>query len=355
MGTAADLEVVLDGLFLENTTYDYNDYVNKDDGPDSRVLSVFVPLLYSLTLISGLLGNGLVLAVLCQLRRAWSVADTFVLLLSSANALLLFTLPFWAAEAAQGWSFGTPVCSLMGAIFKTSFCCGAVLLACMGVECSLFIARDVEMFSKWKPRQVQASFLLVWLFCLLLCIPDWIALKHWELGMSGVVKCSFNFPQPSTAAHASRWLYHIVGFVTPFIIIVFCFSYILVQLSHSPKKLQKQTAVRLILMLLLAFLVCWTPFNLTLIGDTVNFHLGNTLTLDRPLLMIIVLGCLQSSVNPVLYICVCANFRRHLLHMLCLCHEKPPNQNLPLWENSKNESEENGQMCLQKTVHETCS
>ena len=93
------MEVDRSGIFDTNTTYDYNDdyiYV-----PDEECKSVghyrfeafFVPFLYSLAMIVGLLGNGLLLTVLFRKRRAWSVTDTFVLHLVIADSLLLLTLP----------------------------------------------------------------------------------------------------------------------------------------------------------------------------------------------------------------------------------------------------------------------
>ena len=114
--------VELDGLFLHNSTFDYGDYQYRGDDLSpcghQRFQAVFIPVLHSLALVLGLLGNGLVLGVLFQLRRTWSVTDTFILHLAVADTLLLLTLPFWAMEASQGWIFGTGLCKLMGAIFK---------------------------------------------------------------------------------------------------------------------------------------------------------------------------------------------------------------------------------------------
>lgn len=76
-------------------------------------------VLYLLAFVVGVLGNGLLLLVLVQSRRTWSVTDTFILHLAVADVLLLATLPMWAAQAAQaeGWTFGTPLCKITGAVF----------------------------------------------------------------------------------------------------------------------------------------------------------------------------------------------------------------------------------------------
>lgn len=116
-----DMNVELDGLFRHNTTYDYNDdYEYKEDFESRDSKAVLIPLLYSVVLVVGLLGNGLLLAVLYQKRRSWSISDTFILHLSVADILLLVTLPFWAVQATQdcGWCFKVPVCKISGVVFK---------------------------------------------------------------------------------------------------------------------------------------------------------------------------------------------------------------------------------------------
>lgn len=81
--------------------------------------AMFIMVLYSLAFVVGLLGNGLLLVVLVWSRRTWSVTDTFILHLAVSDVLLLVTLPMWAREAAQpqGWTFGTPLCKITGAVF----------------------------------------------------------------------------------------------------------------------------------------------------------------------------------------------------------------------------------------------
>lgn len=81
--------------------------------------AVFIPVLFSIVFVVGVLGNGVLLGVLARSRRMWSVTDTFILHLGVADLLLLVTLPFTIAQAAQvnGWTFGTPFCKITGAVF----------------------------------------------------------------------------------------------------------------------------------------------------------------------------------------------------------------------------------------------
>lgn len=117
------MEVDLDGLFRHNGTYDYDESYEYNDDFESRgSKAVLIPVLYSVQLVVGLLGNGLLLVVLAQKRRSWTISDTFVFHQSVADISLLLTLPFWAAQAAQhcGWCFGGFLCKISGAVFNVS-------------------------------------------------------------------------------------------------------------------------------------------------------------------------------------------------------------------------------------------
>lgn len=117
------MDVELDGLFRHNSTYDYDqDYEYEEDVESRGSAAVLITVLYSAELAIGLLGNGLLLAVLAQRRRSWSISDTFILHLSVADILLLTTLPFLATQAAQqcGWCFGGFLCNISKAVFNVS-------------------------------------------------------------------------------------------------------------------------------------------------------------------------------------------------------------------------------------------
>ncbi|XP_023688970.2 C-X-C chemokine receptor type 3-like isoform X1 [Paramormyrops kingsleyae] len=323
-----------------------------------RFDAVFIPVLYTLTLLVGLLGNGLVLAILCQMRRTWSITDTFILHLSVADLLLLITLPFWAAEAVQGWKFGTPLCKLMGAIFKINFFCGIFLLACISLDRYLSIVHAVQMYSRRKPWQVQASCLFVWFFCLILSVPDWVFLEGQYDSRSEMYKCEHNYSKYSANVTnwrlASRLLYHIVGFLIPSVVMVFCYSCILLRLHRGSQGIQKQRAIRVILVLVVAFFICWTPFNITLIvntlhaNDTINRTCESTTALDISMTATTTLGYMHCCLNPILYAFVGIKFRNQLLEMLkalgCRLHGqyRMPSRKSSVWSESGDTSYTSG-------------
>ncbi|XP_062321624.1 C-X-C chemokine receptor type 3.1 [Osmerus eperlanus] len=324
--------------FFENYTYDlFNDSEGDtccgvgevcDFTKGMRFDAVFLPLLYSVAVVLGLLGNGLVFWILAQKKRSWTVTDTFILHLGIADSMLLFTLPFWAAQATQteGWTFGTPLCKITGAIFQINFYCGIFLLAVISLDRYLSIIHAAQMYSRKKTWVVHSSCAFVWICSILLSIPDWLFLQSVKDTRRNKTECVHNYLGYGQSVPqwrlASRLIYHLVGFLLPSAVLLYCYSCILLRLQRGSQGLQKHRAVRVILALVLVFFLCWTPYNITLMVDTL--HSNNTLkdtcetrtSLDIALSATSSLGYLHCSLNPVVYAFVGVTFRRHLLAIL---------------------------------------
>ncbi|KAK5598766.1 hypothetical protein CRENBAI_004681 [Crenichthys baileyi] len=310
----------------ENSSYEEGDVCDLMDG--TKFEAVFIPTLYSVAFVVGILGNGLLLGVLFQSRKRWSVTDTFILHLAVSDVLLLVTLPLWATQYASslGWEFGTGLCKFTGAIFTINFYCGIFLLACISFDRYLSIVHATQMYNRRKPWVVHASCSLVWFFSVLLSIPDWIFLEDVKNDRQGHrAVCTRNYYKSGldvrTQKIAARALYHALGFVFPSVVLIFCYSCILLQLQCGTKGLQKQRAFKVIIGVVAVFFLCWTPYNVVLLADTVqlnnntgtcetNIYLGKALTVTSSL------GYLHCSLNPILYAFVGVKFRRQLLNIL---------------------------------------
>ncbi|XP_074538936.1 C-X-C chemokine receptor type 3.1 [Halichoeres trimaculatus] len=321
-----DLLEGLDELY-DNTSYGYDNCCDQGDVCDLKegmqFQAVFIPVLYSVAFVVGVLGNGVLLGVLFRSRKAWSVTDTFILNLGVADVLLLLTLPFYATQAAQeqGWTFGTPLCKITGAVFTINFYCGIFLLACISLDRYLSIVHATQMYSSRKPWVVHISCLSVWLFSVFLSIPDWYFLEAVQDARRGnKAECVRNYLGSGIEKWqlGTRLLYHIVGFLLPSAVLVFCYSCILRRLQCGSQGLQKQRAFRVIMAVVLVFFLCWTPYNITLMVDTLLTQpsCGVKASLGKAIVVTCSLGYLHCSLNPILYAFVGVKFRRQLLDIL---------------------------------------
>ncbi|XP_077065947.1 C-X-C chemokine receptor type 3.3 isoform X2 [Siphateles boraxobius] len=331
------VEPDLHGLFEDNKTFDYYDYEYKEvvcpSSTVSGALAVFIPLLYSVGLLWGLLGNGLVLVILWRKRLNLSVMDIFIFHLSVSDTLLLLTLPLWAVDAVKGWNMGKGLCKLAGALFKINFYCGIVTLAGISVDCYLSVIHGVQMFSCKKPIMVYCSCLLIWIFCLILSIPDWIFLRP----LKG--EC-IHFYTPDSWRLASRFP-HLVSFVV--LVLLFCCFFVLLKLWHDSKcQKKKGRSTAVIAALVLAFFVCWTPYNITFIVNTAqpmesvssagaDECKGRQWTASK---ITAIFGLLHCIVNPVIYLCLSKEFRRRALTIIKFSACKTDSNEVSLWDSS---------------------
>lgn len=176
------------------------------------------------------------------------------------------------------------------------------------------------MYSRTKPFLVQLSCLAVWLFCLLLSIPEWMFLKAENDPRRGSkFECAHHYPS-QTWHMASRIIYHVLGFLLPAKVLLYCYSRVLLRLQCGSQSVQKQRAVRVVLALVIAFFITWTPYNITLLLDTIYTNQSTTCdtstALDIALTATSTLGYMHCCVNPVLYAFVGVKFRRHLLDLI---------------------------------------
>ncbi|KAI3361190.1 hypothetical protein L3Q82_013386 [Scortum barcoo] len=328
-GDLTGLDLFYDSNYTDNSSYEdcCGEEVHLCDLKGGmRFGAVFIPIIYGVAFVVGVLGNGVLLGVLVQSRKSWSVTDTFILHLGVADVLLLVTLPLWAAQAAQegGWTFGTPLCKITGAVFTINFYCGIFLLACISLDRYLSIVHATQMYSRRKPWAVQVSCLVVWLFSLLLSVPDWIFLyadMDERRKRTECVRNYFKFDRENKGEWqlGFRLLYHIVSFLLPSAVLVFCYSCILRRLRCGTQGLQKQKAFRVIMAVVVVFFLCWAPYNITLMVDTLSSN--NTVTcgvesLKKAMIVTSTLGYLHCSLNPILYAFVGVKFRRQLFDIL---------------------------------------
>ncbi|KAL6489500.1 hypothetical protein MHYP_G00032410 [Metynnis hypsauchen] len=334
-----ELELDLEGMFEQNVTYDYGDYVYKDDctPPSGGFMAVFIPVLYTLVVALGLLGHGLVLLVLFQKKR--TVMDIFVLHLSMSDVLLLLTMPLWAVEAANEWIFSTGPCKLSGALFKINFYYGIFLLAGISLDRYLSFVHGVKMLSSRKPLVIWLICIAVFFFSVLLSIPDWIYLiANSNAGLGGKTECVHSYRDRFRLA--LRLLYHVVGFLLPAVVIFYCYSCILLRLQKGCQGLQKLRAMRIILALVVVFFICWMPYNITLLVDTLQTApVESTEQFEgcrhskwTAVNITAVLGFLHCCLKPFIYFSLSRKFRRWVLTVLRCDGWSLESRDVSLWE-----------------------
>ncbi|XP_068096940.1 C-X-C chemokine receptor type 5 isoform X2 [Hyperolius riggenbachi] len=281
---------------------------------------IFIPLLYSLVFLVGITGNSLVLFILMRHRRSHSSTDTFLVHLAIADLLMLITFPFAVVEAMTGWVFGDFLCKTVGVISRLNFFCSSLLLGCISIDRYLSIIHAINAFRRQCVRTVHIPCCCVWFLCFLLSLPNFYILGTYE--EHNYTWCAYRqgyFPDNGWW-QAGRFLNHVVAFLCPLILMSYCYSHIIAALYKSPRP-EKKRAVRVAIVITVVFFLCWTPYNVVILVDTLD-RLGikksciNQKQFHVAVIVTEVLGFIHCCLNPVLYAFVGVKFRKDAMRVL---------------------------------------
>ncbi|XP_004078277.1 C-X-C chemokine receptor type 1 isoform X1 [Oryzias latipes] len=319
---ALNMNVLLDGIFNSTDSFDYGDYTDyiseDNDAAAAASVPVLILVVLSVVLILGLFGNTVLLAALALRRRFWRVSDIFILHLAGADLLLLLTLPIRVAQVAgSSGSFGA-FCKICGAVFHINFYCGVFGLLCISLDHYLCTNHAAKWRSLRRPRFAAFCCLFVWISSVLLSVPDCMFLAS-SKNEDQKLRCDYSYSQTATGSMlASRLFHHTVGFSLPVVFLMLLCSYFLSSLLSKDKDLQRRRrrAVIVILSLVLAFLLFWLPYNITLIRDTYLRKISHRHpkklypqdSMASALLITSMFGYIHACLRPPIYL-LCKKFR----------------------------------------------
>lgn len=308
--------------------FTYDDYVTLCEKGDVRSFAaVFLPIMYTVCLVVGLAGNAAVVAVYAYHKHLKTMMDTFLTHLAVADLLLLFTLPFWAADAARGWELGEAVCKIVSACYTVNFTCCMLLLACISLDRYLALARAQEgdhrgrlqrMFTR---RHCWRMCLVVWATAFILGLPDlflsevrWasnrnICLAIYPSSMGGGWKAALEMAEV------------LLGFLFPLLVMVICYWNVGRALKGLPveSRSKKCRAVRVLLIVVGVFVVTQLPYNVLKVYRAMDSvyalvtHCGTSKVLDQAAQVTESLALTHCCLNPVLYAFVGSSFRQHMM------------------------------------------
>ncbi|XP_066515016.1 C-X-C chemokine receptor type 2 [Hoplias malabaricus] len=281
--------------------------------------STAVAASYIVVFVLSLLGNSVVIYVVCTMESRRTSTDVYLMNLALADLFFSLSLPFWAVYIqTSNWQFGTFLCKVVSGVQEVTFYTCVFLLACISVDRYIAIVKATQFISKQR-HLVWVVCLLMWLVAALLSLP--VVVQREALYIeSYTVMCYENV----TVELMDEWrlalrvLRHTVGFFLPLMVMLFCYGSTAATLYHS-RSSQKQKAMRVILCVVLAFVLCWLPNNITELIDTLMR--GNLLedtcrsrdNLEVAMYVTQVLAFIHCAINPILYAFIGKKFRNHLL------------------------------------------
>ncbi|XP_009976703.1 PREDICTED: C-C chemokine receptor type 9 [Tauraco erythrolophus] len=279
----------------------------------------FLPVFFWLIFSVGTVGNALVVLMYCKYRFRRSMMDQYLVHLAIADLLLLFTLPFWAKVASDGWIFKNFMCKVVNSMYKINFYSCSLFLTCISFDRYVTIVQVTKVKTSKRRRLLRSKLmcLAVWLTSVSLCVPEIMYSQSMQVGDVWVCKITYP-PNISVIFRVTVLALKVtIGFFLPLLVMVICYALIINTLLQA-KRSHKQKSLKIIAMIITAFLLSQFPYNIVLLVKAINtftrvaYSCQAADRLDVGLQVTQCIAFLHSCLNPFLYVFAGERFRTAL-------------------------------------------
>ncbi|XP_023418380.1 C-C chemokine receptor type 8 isoform X2 [Cavia porcellus] len=293
-----------------------------EEGLSTRNSKWLLVTIYCLVFVFGLLGNSLVILVLVVCKKLRSITDIYLLNLALSDLLFVFSLPFQAYYQQDQWVFGTVMCKVVSGLYYIGFFSNMFFITLMSLDRYLAIVHAVYSVKVRTTRMGTGLSLAVWLATLLATSP--LLVFYQVASEDGFLKCySFYNHEAWKWKIFTHFEINIVGLLVPCTIFLFCYVRILRQLQNCQNQ-QKTRAIMLVLIVVVASLVFWVPFNVVLFLTSLHsLHILDGCSTSQGLTSAThitqTISFVHCCMNPVIYAFVGEKFKKHLSELFQKC------------------------------------
>ncbi|XP_049591672.1 neuropeptide Y receptor type 4 [Syngnathus scovelli] len=338
------------------------------------VLTAFLVVWYSITMVLGLVGNVGLICIITRRREKANVTSIFICNLSFSDILVcVFCLPFTLIYTLMDhWVFGSLLCRLVPFIQCMSVTVSILSLVFIALERHQLIINPAG----WKPSIPQAytAVVIIWILACFTSSPflafqlltnepyanvilPQSALFHEtppphyvSPANSSVLPSSLNFHNLYASLHMEACLEHwpsqhhrltyttwllLFQYCGPLILVLLCYVRVIVRLRHRKDMLdrarkpenQRMTHSRriniMLVALITAFALCWLP--LTIFNAVSDWNQDALPVCHHNLLFSLchLLAMSSTCINPIIYGFLNSNFRQEVREVLQYCCCRP--------------------------------
>ncbi|NXM00096.1 OPRD protein, partial [Tyrannus savana] len=254
-----------------------------------------------------------------------TATNIYIFNLALADALATSTLPFQSAKyLMETWPFGELLCKVVLSIDYYNMFTSIFTLTMMSVDRYVAVCHPVKALDFRTPAKAKIINVCIWVLSSLIGVPIMIMAvtkskgKWLFVGMYGMVLCTLQFPDPPIYWDTvTKICVFIFAFLVPILVITICYGLMILRLKSvrllsgsKEKDRNLRRITRMVLVVVAAFIVCWTPIHIFVIVWTlVDIDKKNPYVVAS-LHFCIALGYTNSSLNPVLYAFLDENFKR---------------------------------------------
>ncbi|XP_062995341.1 prolactin-releasing peptide receptor-like [Elgaria multicarinata webbii] len=296
-----------------------------------QLIQAFKPLIipcYTLVVLVGILGNYLLLYVICKTKKMHNVTNFFIGNLAFSDMLMCATcIPFTLAYAfnPQGWVFGKFLCYFVFLMQPMTVYVSVFTLTAIAVD---RYYTTVHLLKK-RISFMSCVYIIggIWLLSCALVAPAVAHTYHVEFQKEGFAICEEFWMEEEKERLAYAYSTLIITYILPLSAVSLSYICITIKLKNRVvpghptqsqaefDRLWKRKVFRLLVLVVAAFAICWLPIHVFNIIRDIDINLIN-----KDYFLLIQLLChwfamSSACCNPFLYAWLHDRFRSGLKEM----------------------------------------
>lgn len=283
-----------------------------------------IVIIYGLLCIVGLVGNGMVVFVICRYTKMKTVTNMYILNLSIADFLFLLGLPMiMTTVVVKYWLFGFVMCKIYYILTCINMFTGAFTLTVMSGDRFLAVCYPIDSMRYRTSYYATIALAIIWVVSFLVMLPVFLYVQILEHPCRpGIYSCTIQWPTMGHGISPEKAYVcytMVLGFIVPVIVICVLYTLLLIRLRASgpmaksaEKKRSHRKVTQLVTMIIAVYIICWLPywafqFHLILPGVFIfpwKVYMFQVFT---------ILSYANSMINPMLYAFTNENFRESFI------------------------------------------
>lgn len=285
-------------------------------------------VVYSLVLATGLPLNALALWVFLRVLRINSVVSVYMCNLAASDLLFTLSLPLRLSYYARHhWPFSGFLCQTSGAIFQMNMYGSCIFLMLINVDRYAAIVHPLRLRHLRRPLVARRLCLGVWALILLFAVPaahvhSPSTCRYKNITVSLCFE-SFSDELWQGGLLPLLLLAETLGFLLPLAAVLYSSGRVFWTLARpdATQSQRRQKTVRLLLINLIIFLLCFVPYNATLAvygllrANLVKSSLQARDQVRGVLMVMVLLAGANCVLDPLVYYFSAEGFRNTLRNL----------------------------------------
>ncbi|NXB39456.1 LPAR5 protein, partial [Eulacestoma nigropectus] len=277
---------------------------------------------YTLIFITGLILNVTALWIFFRYLRLKSVVMIYMFNLAISDLSFTLSLPLRLYYYSNHhWPFGSILCQVSGSVFQINMYGSCLFLMCINLDRYIAIVHPLRWRHLRRPKVAKLLCLLVWVVIFMGSIPTAIVHKqnHCKVRNQTIYLCfeSFSDNMWQNNLFPLVILAEILGFLLPLSSVTYCSIRIFQELCQpsQTKTLRQQKTVRLLLVNLVIFIICFVPYNTILAvygmikARVMKVEKDTQASVRQALIVTMMLASMNCTLDPLIYYFSTEGFR----------------------------------------------